>query len=251
MITVFLLHLKRHLINARYMASLPYTWDSANNTLKPVKSLRVKKFLRFSMISQFIYAILQLVLTAWSGHPLGKKLLAMVFTSIYFCGLAFRWNVKLDLIAMHLLNTFLKFEPNYVAGNLIFFQQYIHIKFFITKVLSNLRLPLQENRHRPHPRSPLAPDRIFLLGGFSRCWNNRALISLHSTLSRIHATHVSLQHPDSAGLGDSNSSRLYRCRHAAASLYFCGLLLDTSPNRSNRPFMELFVNVVNSDTKWN
>ncbi|OXA46683.1 hypothetical protein Fcan01_18151 [Folsomia candida] len=115
MITVFLLHLKRHLINARYMASLPYTWDSANNTLKPVKSLRVKKFLRFSMISQFIYAILQLVLTAWSGHPLGKKLLAMVFTSIYFCGLAFRWNVKLDLIAMHLLNTFLKFEPNYVA----------------------------------------------------------------------------------------------------------------------------------------
>jgi hypothetical protein len=116
----FLPHMKLHLKHAKYFQCISFEWCEAKGELVPRTSKMIKFNIRAQILIQIVYVIFQILMTIYSPYSLGKRLQAMVFTSIYLTGITVRWDWDCNLVAMRLLNSYLHFEKSFFKGKLLF-----------------------------------------------------------------------------------------------------------------------------------
>ncbi len=119
--TIFLKFFLRHLKICGLLCCVPFKWSKKKGRVVRIVSKWKIIFFKLQCSLHLIYMIAMFHQLVFGKEQMQMKLQGLVFVCIYMILLTARWNWKVSIDPMQLMNSFLDFEDTIPDGMTIFF----------------------------------------------------------------------------------------------------------------------------------
>lgn len=113
---IFQSQLQRHVRLATKLGCLPFLWSSSEERLYFTGRRALLPLITFQMLFLAFYTVAQFLHTLTGSYTIQQKMMALVFSSVYYTATSMMFNWGHDKVPMEMINAFLNFEKKFKKG---------------------------------------------------------------------------------------------------------------------------------------